>query len=85
MPTPQYRLRVFRRVKKRTAMQAIQYIERGGDLADRADDVLALGRSGPDLRDWQCVDRAEVHCRACVARVLEIAIPYQLSIDQVRA
>ena len=82
MPTPHYRLVIVRRAKGKTAAHEIRYVERGGEYASRADDVLSLGLAGPDLGDWRSVDAAENHCRACVARTMEVAIPYQLSIAE---
>ena len=67
MPTPHYRLSVISRgsvrqgvVRRarggRSAARKAAYIDRGGQYASRADDVLARGFAGPDLGDWRVVE-----------------------------
>ena len=64
----------------------IMYIERGGDLAARSDEVLALGRSGPDMGDWLALDRSEIRSDAVVGREIVCAVPNTLNLAaQVRA
>lgn len=81
MPTPHYRVRRQTRKAGRTAARMKMYAERGGYYKSRADDVLASGRSGPDLGDWREVDAAEWRCDAVVCRTRIAALPYQLSIE----
>ena len=65
-----------------SAARRCQYIERGGTLSKRADEVLGLGRSGPDLSDWRAVDRAERRADACVGYELVAAVPAELSLAE---
>ncbi len=79
--TPHYSVRrVNRRKKGRTAKRAVQYAERGGPYASRADDVLGRGRAGPDLGDWSVVDAAEWRKDAVVARTRIANVPHELSL-----
>ena len=67
-------------------VRRINYIERGGDLAARSDEVLALGRSGPDMGNWLALDRSEIRSDAVVGREIVCAVPNTLSVAaQVRA
>lgn len=93
MPTPHYKLTTITRGSRRngrfrpakggrSAARKLAYIERGGEHKSQAEDVLAVGRSGPDLGTWVCADRAEIRKDALVCRQVICSIPHTLSHDQ---
>ena len=65
-----------------SAAGRLRYIERVGEYFSRLDDVWARGRAGPDLGDWQAVDRAELRKDAVVAREIVSAVPHILPLEQ---
>ena len=65
-----------------SAAKKAAYIDRGGSHACRADDVLARGRSGPDLGDWMRVDRWERRKDAVVAYHVNMSLPYCLPLSE---
>ena len=81
VPTPHYKVRRVSRKAGRTAQRAVQYAERGGYYASRADDVLGRGHAGPSLGDWSQVDAAEWRRDAVVARTRQANVPFELSTE----
>ena len=65
-----------------SAARKLAYIERGGEHIADAEDVLATGRSGPDLGTWACADRAELRKDAVVCRQIICVVPNRLPLDQ---
>ena len=95
MPTPHYSIETVSRGSRRTlkngsvrvcpvrlggsAARRMEYIERGGSLTNRADEVLYLGHAGSPV-DWNQVDRTEIAKNAQVARELVATVPHVLSL-----
>ena len=93
MPTPHYGLSLVSRGSTRkgivrpaqgqgSAVAQAAYIDRGGEHASRADDVLARGHAGPDLGDWTVVDRMERRKDAVVARQIIANVSHWLTLAQ---
>lgn len=84
-PTPHYRLHAISRRgrgRRRSATACVAYARGEGRYLDKADGVLATGRAGPDLGNWQQVDWAEWRRDACVARTLIVAVPHYLPLNE---